>query len=106
MKVTEMQRSRLKLTIAGMICIGLIFSVPIIVIFRAAEIGVFEVNAPWIFFGTAVTAFGGIVGYYVNRETHRPSLMNTTIFGDYAASREPDGLMHGEDESDPENIPL
>lgn len=101
-KLTEMQRSRLKMTIAGMVVLSLLFSVPIIVIFRAANQNIFEINAPWIFLGTAVTAFGGIIGYYVNRETARPSLLtNTTIIQDALT---PD--KNDEGFTDPESIPL
>ena len=99
-KLTDMQRSRLKLTIAGMACIFLSFSVPIVIIFRAANIGVFEVNAPWIFLGTAVTAFGGIIGYYVNKESSRPSLM--TNFYNPPVKK----ILDGEDESDDEFMPI
>jgi len=100
MKLNGMQRTRLKLTIAGMIVIVAVLIVPIVIIFRAAEISLYEVNAPWIFLGTAVTAFATLAGYYINKESHRPSLM-TQVFNPPVKR-----IMDGEDESDDEDMPI
>ena len=98
----KLERSRLKLTIAGMVVIALVWVIPIIVIIRAANQSIYDINAPWVFFGTAITAFGGIIGYYVNKESQRPSLLTT--YTNFNAAKEPDEEIIGE--SDPADIPL
>lgn len=99
-ELNDLQRSRLKLTIAGMAVIVLVLLVPIFIIFKASSINLYEINAPWIFLGTSITAFATLAGYYINKESIRPSLLTTNIFDGVKK------ILPGEDESDPENIPL
>ena len=101
MKLNNMQRTRLKLTIMGAILLFIVLMFPIYIIYKASQSAIFELSAPWITFGTIVTTIGAVIGYYVNRESHRPSLMNTNIITPTVHK-----LMNGEDESDPEEIPL
>ena len=100
MKLNDMQRSRLKLTIAGMVSILVVMLFPIIIISKAAKINVFDINAPWVFLTSCVTVFSGIIGYYVAKESLRPSLLTNII------SSPVKKILKGEDESDPEIIPL
>ena len=95
-----MQRSRLKLTIVGVVVLilGLLF--PIYIIDKASDRYIFDISPPWVAFGIVVTTIGGVIGYYVNRETARPSFLTTNIFDGVKK------ILPGEDESDPKDIPL
>lgn len=100
-KLNSMQRSRLKLTIVGAALMFAVLLFPIYIINKAAESAIFEVSAPWIALGTIITTIGGIIGYYVNKESYRPSLISTNI-----VTNAKEKILDGEDESDPDNIPL
>lgn len=99
-ELTAMARSRLKLTIVGTIICTLALSLPTYVILKATSFGMFDLTQPWIAWAGVIATLGGIIGYYVNRETARPSLLINT--GDNFGQK----ILPGEDESDPENIPL
>lgn len=98
--LNDMQRSRLKLTIVGVVVLVLGMLFPVYIINKAADRFIFDISPPWVAFGIIVTTIGGIIGYYVNKESIRPSLLTTNIFDGVKK------ILPGEDESDPENIPL
>lgn len=101
MKLNELQRSRLKVALIGSGVLLIILSFPVYIINEAANRYVFDVSAPWIAFGTIVTSISAILGYYLNRETARPSLLTNNTFIQPVKK-----ILDGEDFSDPEDIPL
>lgn len=105
MNVENMQRSRLKVTFIFGGAAFLLCFFPMYVILMAANENTFDISAPWIALGTLATAFVGISGYYLQKETQRPSLLSTTIIRD-SLNHSTDKLLPAEDESDPDNIPL
>jgi hypothetical protein len=101
---SKMERSRLKITFIFGGAAFLLCLFPMYIIYVASGHNVFDITAPWIALGTLVTAFTGVAGYYVSRETHRPSLLSNTFIGDVTGGLTPDPNDIGE--TDPENIPL
>lgn len=76
--VNKMQRSRLRLTIVGIV-VMLLALVPIL---RVIEIkmqnSVFELAAEISGYVGILSVIGLIISYYTNKETQRPSLQNNT----------------------------
>lgn len=96
--LTNVQRSRLKVTVIGSIALYLLTLFPMYIILTASFSGFFELAAAWTAWGICVTSIATLIGYYVNKDTQRPSFINNTIvdIGDALS----------EDESDDEDIPL
>lgn len=93
--LTNVQRSRLKVTMSMCIVLMAFSCFPMYIIVKAANIGIFGLVAAWSAWGTSVGAIATLAGYYVNKDTQRPSnVMNTYVGHDH------------EDEDDPEDIPL
>jgi hypothetical protein len=100
----NLQRTRLKVTFifGGLSFLLCLF--PMYIILTAAQHDVFEITAAWVALGTLVTAFTGVAGFYLQKETQRPSLLSNTFIGDFKDDMKPDPNDIGE--SDPESIPL
>lgn len=92
-----MKRTRLKITIAIGVLLTLMTVLPTYVVIKAAMIGQYDLASTWMALATMVTAIATVSGYYLSRETSRPSFINNTTV-DVGAILE--------DESDPEEIPL
>lgn len=103
LNINEMNRSRLRLTIVAAIALLLVLLFPTYIIYQASLVGIFELTQPWVSWLGVITTFGLIIGYYVNRETARPSgiFINSGNTNDFQEK-----VLPGEDESDPEDIPL
>lgn len=101
--ITYMQRSRLKLTIVAASVLFVMGLFPMWVILKATGFGIFDLAAPWVYLGTVATTIGLVFGYYINKESSRPSLIGG-FFGSQISPIKK--LMKGEDESDPEDMPL
>jgi hypothetical protein len=99
----QTQRSRLKVTFIFGGSAFLLCLFPMYIIYIAADVMVFDIVAPWTALAALVTAFTGIAGYYLSRETQRPSLLSNTFVGMGDVEKR---ILDGEDESDPESIPL
>jgi hypothetical protein len=93
----EMKRTRIKITIAIGVLITLMSILPAYVIIKATTLGKYDLASTWMSLATMVTAIATVSGYYLSRETSRPSFVNNTTV-------DVGGLL--EDESDPEEIPL
>jgi len=103
----NIRRSRLKVTFifggAGfMLCFF-----PMYIINLAAEQSIFDITAPWVALSGLVTAVMGVSGYYLKKESDRPSLSinNATNFVPSALKDPTDRVLPDEAE-DPEDIPL
>ena len=93
--LSKLTRSRLKLTIVFSVVVFILSLFPSYIILLAAEIGIFETTAAWSAWGICISTIGLLIGYYVSKETNRPSMVtNTYVNTDF------------EDQSDPEEIPL
>lgn len=105
MKLNDMQRSRLKMTFFGT---GVLLGIALFcmyIILEAAKVNQYDIVAPWTALGICATSIAGVISYYTNRETVRPSLLtNTTIVG--AIADEAKKILPGEDETDPEEMPF
>lgn len=66
------------------------------VIVSASHLEVFELASAWGAWASAISGVGVLIGYYVNKDTQRPSFVNNTIIG----------MPNNEDHDDPEDIPL
>lgn len=98
--LNNLQRSRLKLTLVAAAFLMVLAVFPMWIIYLAAGSGIFQLAAPWIYLGTIVTTIGLVFGYYINKESSRPSLFST-VFNSPVKR-----ILKGEDETDPEDIPL
>ena len=94
----HIQRSRLKVTITAMVIILLFTLFPMYVILQASFESIYELAAAWGAFLGGVSAIAGIAGYYVNKDTQRPSYVHNTNI-------DIDNPQY-EDGTDPEYIPL
>lgn len=104
---TRLQRSRLRLAIYGSIGLVIIALFPLVMIVWAGRTGDFHVSYPWIFFGTIIGEIGLILGYYIKKESDRPSFVNNTVSNiGFPADAKEKKIMDVEDESDPETMPL
>lgn len=101
---TEVQRSRLKITFIFGGAAFLLCLFPMYIIYQASLHDVFEITAAWVALGTLVTAFTGVAGFYLQKETQRPSLLSNTFIGSVGDALKPDANDVGE--TDPEFIPL
>ncbi len=101
-KINTTERSRLKMTILGVILIFLLTCFPMYIILDASKKSIFEIAAAWTAYGIGVTTIGAIIGYYVNKESLRPSIFGGIM--DFASPVYKE--LPGEDESDPDEIPL
>ncbi len=101
-KINSTERSRLKMTILGVGLIALFSFFPMYVILKAAHASIYELVAAWTAWGLCVTTIGAIIGYYVNKETLRSSIFGGIM--DFASPVYKE--LPGEDESDPDEIPL
>jgi hypothetical protein len=100
---TGMARSRLKVTFifGGFGMVGVFFTM--FMIWKASEVGQYDVVAAWSSLGSIYVATLAVSGYYLSRETQRPSLLSNTFVGMADVEKR---ILDGEDESDPESIPL
>jgi hypothetical protein len=96
--LNKMERSRLKLTIAFSTLLFLLTFFPMWIITMASLDSMYEVVAAWSAWAACVGAIATLVGYYVNKETTRPSFVNNTTVDL--------NKLIGEDHSDPEEMPL
>jgi hypothetical protein len=102
--LANLQRSRLKITFIFGGAAFLLCLFPMYIIYLAAGSMVFDIVAPWTALAALVTAFTGVAGYYLKKESDRPSLLSNTFIGDVTGGLTPDPNDIGE--SDPKEIPL
>jgi len=103
--LSDLKRSRLKLTIVIIIAlIGLLY-VPIDVIYAAIEKDKFDLINPWAAFIAIITTLGMVGGYYINKETERSSLLSN-VFNFPSEEMTEKKVLDGEDESDPHEMPI
>lgn len=88
-----MTHKRLKITILCIVVIGLMTTLPAWVIIRATEDGFYDLVAVWSFYGICVSTIGAIAGYFLSRETSRPSDGVQINFGDMEET-EAEGIPH------------
>jgi hypothetical protein len=104
MKLSLKERSRLKITLIGSIGLAAIAAFPSYVIIRSLDLGHYEAYSAWTAWGICIAAIPTLLGYYIQKETVRPSLG-----GNFFQNRIPKGfkkLVDEEDDTDPEQIPL
>lgn len=101
--IDNIQRSRLKVTLIVCGVLLLLSSFPMWFIHYAALRGDFHVNAAWSAWGVGITAIGTLAGYYVNKESNRPSFVNNTVSNIHIPEAR---VLEGEDESDPQTMPI
>lgn len=102
----RMERSRLKVTFIFGGAGFLLCFFPMYIIYLAAEESVFDISAPWIALSGLVTAVMGVSGYYLSRETARPSLaINNSTYLPSQLTDVTDKVLPNESE-DPEDMPL
>jgi multidrug transporter EmrE-like cation transporter len=102
LKLDNVQRSRLKVTtIISCLLLSMSFF-PMYVIIKSLELGDTSSVSAWAAWSAIATTIGMLAGYYVNKETNRPSFVNQT----HVNLSQNTGEELGEDYSDPESIPL
>lgn len=102
MKLDNLNRTRLKLTIFATLLMVVALLFPMYMINEASNVREFSMGPAWGAFGGVISAIGLIIGYYVNKESARPSLLSTGVFIDTMGKK----IMDGEDESDDEIMDL
>ena len=99
-----MQRSRLKMTLLGTGVLLLSLWPVLWIIKEKLDHQIFEFAVELSSYVGILSILGAVIGYYVNKETNKPSLQNNTYVN--VDQTEDYRELAGEDETDPEDIPL
>lgn len=105
MPFDDIKRSRLKLTIMVNIMLVILSIFPMYIILEAAKAHYYELASVWAAWSGCIVAASTVSGYYLNKETRRPSFINNNISSLGNVGNIIAGLMD-EDNTDPEEIPL
>lgn len=101
LKLDNVQRSRLKVTTAGITVLFVASLFPTYIIYLSVKNGSMDNSSAWAAWSSMFGTMGMLIGYYVNKETNRPSFINKTY-----VDTSINGSSIEEDFSDPESIPL
>jgi len=101
LKLDNVQRSRLKVTTAGITVLFVASLFPTYIIYLSVKNGSMDNSSAWAAWSSMFGTMGMLIGYYVNKETNRPSFINKTYVGNTN-----NGEILEENYTDPENIPL